>query len=527
MIRGRSRSGRLGGATRGGWPGRLRALGGILTAVALLLVGAGQSAAQAAPGDSAGGSQQGSQSVPLSPELEKIRAAEATELYGDPAERPMSERDTSLISLGDSQISGEGAGNYEPGTDGPDNWCHRSYDAMIHRTDIAADQTYNVACSGASSVNIRIGGEKQFADELVQSDSLAIKARNTKLKMVVLVAGANDDLQFGPVMSDCVVRWFTLQGACESKYGPGWQDRVDGLLPKVTGTVSDLRTVMRDAGYADDDYRMVVMSYPSPIGPDFEDNPDFRGKLLDGCAGYTSDAAWGRDQAVPAFQEGIRQAAQQSGVDYLDASRLFHGHEVCMQNTWARGLTVDLSNPFPPDANSVRQSFHPNARGHGAYASCLTSFHASELTEASCADPSGDAKPTLYAGGWDDAFAPLRNVATDTCLTMEEASSRNGTSVSGATCEGERHQGWWHDGQTEQVHTELTHDRCLDVPDSEFTDGAALAVWNCHGGANQQFTKEGSTLRPTAAGDLCVTLASASEPARLAACDGSSHQDFG
>ena len=213
------------------------------------------------------------QSVPLPPELESIRAAEAVKLYGSPAERPLADRKTGLISLGDSEISGEGVGTYEPGTNGPDNWCHRSPDAAIHRTGIAADVTYNVSCSGAYTGNIRIGGSKQYADELVQSDSLAIKARNTRIKMVLLVAGANDDLQFGPVMTDCVTRYVLFQGPCEPKYAPGWQARVDGLVPKVEQTVRDLRTVMRDAGYADGDYKLVVMGYPSPIGPDFRDNP--------------------------------------------------------------------------------------------------------------------------------------------------------------------------------------------------------------------------------------------------------------
>ena len=77
---------------------------------------------------------------------------------------------------------------------------------------------------------------------------LAIKARNTRIKMIVLVAGANDDLQFGPVMTDCVTRWVLSQGACEPKYAPGWQARVDGLRPKVEATIGDLVGVELIAG---------------------------------------------------------------------------------------------------------------------------------------------------------------------------------------------------------------------------------------------------------------------------------------
>ncbi|MGW7368817.1 ricin-type beta-trefoil lectin domain protein [Streptomyces sp. NPDC054841] len=465
-------------------------------------------------------------SVPLPPELERIRAAEATALYGDPAERPPGERKTGLISLGDSEISGEGVGTYEPGTDGPENWCHRSPDAAIHRTGIAADVTYNVSCSGGYSGNIVIGGSKQYADELVQSDSLAIKARNTRIKMVLLVAGANDDLQFGPVMTDCVVRWFTFQGPCESKYAAGWQARVDGLVPKVERTVRDLRTVMRDAGYADGDYKLVVMGYPSPIGPDFHDNPNFPGKLICGGTGYDSDTVWGRNTAVPAFERGMRQVARSTGAVYLDNSRLFHGHEVCMEDTWARGLYVELSNPFPPDSNSVRQSFHPNARGHAAFASCLTQLYDSGLSEASCADPASTGRPVLYPFAWDDVYKPLRNEATGSCVDAEAGVSRNGTGVLGWDCHGGRNQGWWYDSARRSVHSLLSQDRCLDVPRADYTAGAAPVLWNCHGGANQQFVRQDGTVRPAAAPSLCLTLAAAKEPVRLQPCDGSAKQRF-
>ncbi|WP_338932029.1 ricin-type beta-trefoil lectin domain protein [Streptomyces netropsis] len=465
-------------------------------------------------------------STPLAPELEKVRAAEATKLYGSAAERPMAERKTSLLSLGDSEISGEGVGTYEPGTNGPDNWCHRSPDAAIHRTGIPADVTYNVACSGAYTGNIRIGGSKQYADELVQSDNLAVKARNTRVKMVLLVAGANDDLQFGPVITDCVTRYLTLQGPCEPKYAPGWQARVDALVPKVEQTVRDLRTVMKDAGYADGDYKLVVMGYPSPIGPDIEDNPDFPGKLPGGCVGHTSDSAWGRNTAVPAFERGMRRVARNTGALYLDNSRLFHGHEVCMEDTWARGLYVDLANPFPPNANSVRQSFHPNARGHGAFASCLTQLYRSGHREAGCADPASTGTPALYPGGWDDAYRPLKNAATGACVDAYGAASANGTQVGGWPCGGSRNQEWWYDAGQKSLHSALTHDRCVDVPSAKYTAGTAVVLWNCHGGGNQQFVRSAESIRPVAAQDLCLTLGSAKDALRLQKCDGAANQRF-
>jgi hypothetical protein len=388
------------------------------------------------------------------------------------------------------------------------------------------DVTYNVSCSGASTGNIRIGGSKQYADELVQSDNLAIKARNTRIKMVLLVAGANDDLQFGPVMTDCVTRYILIQGPCEPKYAPGWQARVDGLVPKVEQTVRDLRTVMRDAGYRDGDYKMVVMGYPSPIGPDFRDNPDFPGKLICGGLGYDSDTVWGRNTAVPAFERGMREAARATGAVYLDNSRLFHGHEVCHQDPWARGLYIDLSKPGLPDANSVRQSFHPNIRGHAAFASCLTQLYNSSAREASCADVNSTGKPVLVPYAWDDAYKPLRNEATGDCLDVHGADSANGTGVLGWDCHGGRNQGWWHDSARGTVHTELSQDRCLDVPDGNYRAGTAVILWDCHGGPNQKFVRDGATIRPAAATGVCLTHGASNEPVRLRTCDGSANQRF-
>ncbi|MFV2121501.1 ricin-type beta-trefoil lectin domain protein, partial [Streptomyces sp. Act-28] len=471
----------------------------------------------ASPPAAATGAPRAVTSTPLPADLERVRAAEATALYGSPAERPFAERRTALVSLGDSEISGEGVGTYEPGTDGPDNWCHRSPDAAVHRTGIPADVTYNVSCSGAATPHIRIGGSPQYADEPVQSDNLAVKARNTRVKMVLLVAGANDDLQFGPVMTDCVTRYVLLQGPCEPKYAPGWQARVDGLVPKVEQTVRDLRTVMRGAGYSDADYRLVVMSYPSPIGPDFRDNPGFPGKIACGGLGHDSDTVWGRDAAVPAFQRGIRAAAANTGAVYLDASRLFHGHEVCMDRAWARGLFIDVTK-FPWDENSVRQSFHPNRAGHAAFASCLTQLYAAGVREAGCVDPASTGSPVLVPGAWDDKFAPLGNAATGDCVSVSGATTRNGTAVVGRDCRGGRDQGWWHDPARGSVHTELTHDRCLDVPGARYEPGAALVVWNCSGAAHQGFVREAGTLRPAAAPHLCATLASAGDRLRLRPC---------
>ncbi|OIJ94561.1 hypothetical protein BIV24_10410 [Streptomyces colonosanans] len=262
------------------------------------------------------------------------------------------------------------------------------------------------------------------------------------------------------------------------------------------------------------------------ISPDSGDNPDFPGKLPGGCTFYDPDAAWGHNAAVPLFERGVRQAAHDAGAVYLDNSRLFHGHEVCTDNTWVRGLWLDIGDHFPPDSNTVRHSFHPNARGHAAFASCFTQVYNSSLTGASCTDPASTGAPKLYPLARNEVFKPLKNQATGTCLDAKGNSSANNTGVIGWTCHGDRNQNWWYDTDRKSIHTELSQDRCLDVPGGAYSAGTGLILWDCHGGANQQFVRQSGTIRPAAATGLCLTVASAQAPLRLQPCTGSANQQF-
>ncbi len=75
---------------------------------------------------------------PLPANLEAVRVDEAVRLYGSPGIRPIEQRKSALIAMGDSEMSGEGVGNYEPGTHQDGNWCDRSIDQAIWRVAIAS-----------------------------------------------------------------------------------------------------------------------------------------------------------------------------------------------------------------------------------------------------------------------------------------------------------------------------------------------------------------------------------------------------
>ncbi|MEU5910685.1 ricin-type beta-trefoil lectin domain protein [Micromonospora sp. NPDC047527] len=460
---------------------------------------------------------------PLPANLESIRAAEATALYGTPAIRPIEQRRTALITMGDSQISGEGVGNYVPGTHQNGNWCDRSYDQAVFRTGIQSDTRYNLACSGATPWNLIAGGPTQH-NELNQGDYLGIKARNTHVKLIWVVVGANGDgtIQFGPVATDCAVRRVFFQGNCYPTYTDQWTIRTDGSRRAVEAALTDIRATMTGAGYLRSDYELVLMSYPGPASPDVEDNPNFPGWYSGGCLLYLADAAFARNKAVPLFESALRSAAANTGTRYLDASRLFHGHEVCTDNTSVRGLFIEVGIW---NENAARQSFHPNARGHGMFAQCITQFWNSGQNQATCVDPASTGSGVLYPGLFQ--FKQLRNLATNTCVDGKGYDSRNGTAQQSYGCHGGRNQGFWYDATRRSLHSELSHDRCLDVAGGSMTSGTAVNIYDCNGTPAQQFAFVGNQLKPASASNLCVAFDNAGTPRlRLAACSTSTRQQW-
>ncbi|MCD0445468.1 ricin-type beta-trefoil lectin domain protein [Glycomyces sp. A-F 0318] len=441
--------------------------------------------------------------VPLPDHLESIRAAEATELYGSPGILPLEDRQSSLVSMGDSEISGEGVGNYDPNTHRDGNWCDRSYDQALFRTGIESDVQYNVSCSGGASQHLVEGSGEHQWDELNQGDDLAIKARNTHVKLVWIVVGANDEggIEFGPTATECVANRILFLGPCWPDHTEDWEARVEVTQQGVETAIDAVRQTMTDAGYLGSDYDMVVMSYPSPGGPDVEDNPDFPGWYSGGCLLYLADAAFARNKAVPLFEGGVRDAALGKGVRYLDAQRLFDGHSVCEEEPWARGVYVEVG--VLPSEHAFRQSLHPNFLGHGAFAQCITEFYEHPEWEAStCVDPASTGSAVLYEGLLE--FQDLENTASGLCADAEGYDSRNGTALIAWDCHGGRNQGFWHDPQERSLHVELSHDRCLDVEGGRMRPGTALVLWDCHGGLNQQFLVDGNGIHPVGHSDLCL-----------------------
>jgi lysophospholipase L1-like esterase len=294
---------------------------------------------------------------------------------------------TAVVALGDSAISGEGAGAYEPGTNGSGgDFCHRSTLALIKETTIPGIQNrISLACSGAATSDVRINGTTQYT-EPSQADQLRAVARDNDVKMIVLQIGANDDPQFASTVLSCVQAWANPFAApCSDALATQWPARVAAMAPKVEAVINDLRTVMRQDGYADSAYQFVLQSYASP----FTENMNPLTHAFEGCPIRITDARFSRVQAVGQLSAALRGVAERTGVRFLDLARATEGREACNRSTsthWITPLTVDVTTLLhsADPSHIVQQSFHPNAAGHAQLGRCLTEFFGDRLAEGSC-----------------------------------------------------------------------------------------------------------------------------------------------
>lgn len=298
-------------------------------------------------------------------------------------------RPRAIVALGDSTMSGEGAGDYAPGTRGqPGNFCHRSANALVYRIDLpGVTERFNLACSGAHAADVGFA-EPNRSPGSAQAERLRRVALRYRVEAVVVAVGANDDPHFADTMLRCVEAWARRSGpSCSDVLAPQWPQRLDAMAPKVAAALDDIRAALRGAGYTDDDYDLVLQSYPSPLTEDIV--PRLRD--LSGCPFRIEDLAWIRTEAVPQLAAALRGVAQRSGARYLDLSRAAQGHEACSSpgapaQEWINRLRVDfeLLRREETADRALAESFHPNATGHARIAGCLQEFLLGGRREAMC-----------------------------------------------------------------------------------------------------------------------------------------------
>ncbi len=164
---------------------------------------------------------------------------------------------TAAVALGDSFVSGEGAGAYQPVADingvaqGFPGWsaannnsffCHRSANASIHRATLPGIQArFNLACSGGQPHDVAAASNTRTNGRNVKSqlDQLRAVAQTHDIDLVLIGLGSNNSsFTFGDVASECANRFI-------SDAWTGWWEfwaYINGPINQNPCTVNDLAT---------------------------------------------------------------------------------------------------------------------------------------------------------------------------------------------------------------------------------------------------------------------------------------------
>ncbi|GAB4083413.1 hypothetical protein GCM10028784_00430 [Myceligenerans cantabricum] len=332
-----------------------------------------------------------------------------------------------VVTLGDSYISGEagrwaGSSNadhrradalgrhaYHDDADGTGETiegCHRASSAQAYIG--AGTQGLNLACSGAqtatSTGSLFKPGVDLYDGAAGQGQALALQeaAATRNVSMVVVSIGGND-FGFADIVQQCVVNFLTSpswwknychdDGSVTAHFTPA---NVAAVRAEVADSLGDVATAMQEAGYTEDQWTLVVQTYPSPV-PDGSgirySQSGYGRQFTGGCGLWNADADWANATALPVINGALLGAAADVGlpnVRTLDMTHAFDGQRLCEEGV---GLyeEVGLANWQSPGAvdqtewvNQIRtistigdspyqvqESLHPNYWGQLAQRNCL------------------------------------------------------------------------------------------------------------------------------------------------------------
>ena len=155
------------------------------------------------------------------------------------------------------------------------------------------------------------------------------------------------DAGFGPVMFDCVQPFFV--GSCTD-----WEDRAQRDLAQVDADLDNLYRSIRQAVAAE--ARVLVLGYPQL----FPDDPG--GVCLDGGFINEGERRWLNEKATQLNGVIRANAGEVPGVEFVDVSAAFTGHEICGDaDAYITGISV----------RHPGHSFHPNYKGQAAIAGAV------------------------------------------------------------------------------------------------------------------------------------------------------------
>ena len=333
-----------------------------------------------------------------------------------------------VVTVGDSYISGEAgrwAGNsntsasYADALGGSayfDNATHTAETiTRCHRS--ASQESYigggvnglNLACSGAKTATFT-NSDGYFKPGLDfynsggnQGQALMLQnfAATHNVTMVVVSIGGND-FNFAGIIQQCVTdflgspSWWkdycNDDSSVTSNFTSG---NVAAVRANIKNAMLNLRTAMRNAGYADNAWTLLVQNYPSPVpnGSGFRySESGYTRQNTGGCGFWNNDATWANSTALPTINGAVTGAATDSAmtnVKTLNLASAFNGRRLC-ENTvglveekgftsWTQAGAVDQTewiNQIRTVSTAgsdyyIQESLHPNYWAQLALRSCV------------------------------------------------------------------------------------------------------------------------------------------------------------
>jgi hypothetical protein len=273
----------------------------------------------------------------------------------------MSQSSLDYLGLGDSYASGEGAFDYELGTDMDGNKCHTSLDSYPFLLGQQLFGSYkSIACSGAVTNDITDvtnaykgqadpkieKGNRQNIDQILANfypgyiSQLDFVQKYHPKNVTVSIGG--NDIGFADMVKTCL-GFGTCMPTAEDRKEKATE--ITSVFPQLVDTYTKLKENSAFGG------KVYVVGYPYIASPGGDCGDNVR---LD------AEEVQMSVDLVDFLDADIQRAAAKAGVAYVDVRHALDGHRLCDAGTPAmNGLT--LGNDQTIIGN---ESYHPNAYGH-------------------------------------------------------------------------------------------------------------------------------------------------------------------
>lgn len=267
------------------------------------------------------------------------------------------------IALGDSFSSGEGAGNYDLGTDRPGvNMCHtskKSYPYVLNNRLNLTD-FHSVACSGAIIEDVYDNDYEVPVDINLSlytpGETLQIEHAKHFRPDIVTVTISGNDIHFSDRLKYCILS----SPNCYSSYSK--RKEITTEILRQHDRLVELYEEILDTGI---ETRLYVSGYPQIVNSSIDAS----------CASNVQLNAYQRimaDDLINYFNAVIQHAAQQAGAFYVGTETALNGHRMCDGASALIGVNgITIGGQTGTIESLSKGMYHPNELGHELLANAI------------------------------------------------------------------------------------------------------------------------------------------------------------